>query len=130
MTATAAIETSIDTQAFASAPSSAPAAAVQLTRRGRLLLLGLPALLLAAGLLAALLFSAGSLLNQAQATTAADHGVQAEQITVAEGDTLWSIASAADSDTEVQQLITQIAELNGLDSAQLQPGQVLHIPVD
>lgn len=126
MTATAAIETSIDAKVLAPAPRSA----VQLTRRGRLLLLGLPALLLAAALLAAAIFWAGSALNQAQATTTAEHGVQAEQVTVSQGDTLWSIASAAEAGTEVQQLITQIAELNGLDSAQLQPGQVLHIPVD
>ncbi|WP_150463059.1 LysM peptidoglycan-binding domain-containing protein [Nesterenkonia ebinurensis] len=121
MTTTTAIETNIDPRAGFS---------LQLTRRGRLLLLGVPAMVLAAALLAALVFVAGSLLNQAQATTAEDHGVQAVEVTVAEGDTLWSIASEAESGTNVQQLITQIAELNGLDSAQLQPGQVLYVPAE
>ncbi|WP_120004352.1 LysM peptidoglycan-binding domain-containing protein [Nesterenkonia muleiensis] len=103
---------------------------LRLTRRGRLLLLGLPAVLAAVALLAAAVFAAAALFNQALASTGAASGVEAEQVTVTEGDTLWSIASAAESDADIQQLITQIAELNDLDSAQLEHGQVLFVPAD
>ena len=101
-----------------------------LTRRGRVLLLGVPAMLLAAALLVAAVFAGAALFNQAQASTGSETGLEAELITVTEGDTLWSIASAADSGTDVQLLITQIAELNDLDSSQLDPGQELFVPVD
>lgn len=101
-----------------------------LTRRGRLVLLGLPAALLAATVLAAAFFLTSTLMNQAQANTVGDTGVEAETVTVSEGETLWSIASAADSGSNTQELIGQIAELNGLESSELEPGQVLHIPVD
>lgn len=103
---------------------------LSLTRRGRLLLLGLPALLAAVALLVIAVFAAAALFNQAQASTGAASGVEAQQITVAEGDTLWSIASAAQTDTDVQQLITQIAELNDLDSPDLEYGQQIYLPVD
>jgi LysM repeat protein len=101
-----------------------------LTRRGRVLLLGVPALLLAAALLVAAVFAGAALFNQAQASTSSKPGLEAEVVTVSEGDTLWSIASATDSGTEVQVLITHIAELNDLDTAQLAPGQELYVPVD
>ncbi len=101
-----------------------------LTRRGRLFLLGLPALLLAATLLVAAVFAGAALFNQAQASTDSEAGLEAEVVTVTEGDTLWSIASAAESGADVQLLITQIAELNDLDSSQLAPGQELYVPVD
>lgn len=101
-----------------------------LTRRGRVLLLGVPAVLLALALLVAAVFAGAALLNQAQASTDAEAGLEAEVITVTEGDTLWSIATAAESGTDVQLLITQIAELNDLDSSQLAPGQELYVPVD
>lgn len=103
---------------------------VTLTRRGRFFLLGLPAMLLAAALLAAAIFGAASLVNQAQAGSAPHPGVEAVEVTVGEGETLWSIAAATESQTDIQQLITQIAEINGLESSQLQPGQVLHVPLD
>ncbi|HZD22355.1 MAG TPA: LysM peptidoglycan-binding domain-containing protein [Acidimicrobiia bacterium] len=48
---------------------------------------------------------------------------------VAEGDTLWEIASGfAASGQDVRPLISQIKELSGIQSSSLQPGQVLQIP--
>lgn len=108
--------------------TTAPASSFSLTRRGRLLLVGMPALVAAALLLAAVIVAGAALFNQAQASTAEVGGVEAVEVTVAPGDTLWSIASAATSETDIQQLITQISELNDLDSAQLAPGQVLFVP--
>jgi len=121
----------MSTTQFAFAPvDSAPAAVVHLTRRGRFLLLGLPVLIaLAVALLGALML-ATSLLNQAQASSDATPGVEAQVVTVGAGDTLWSVANAVESDEHTQVLIGQIAELNDLDTSELTPGQELFVPVD
>ncbi|WP_261623166.1 LysM peptidoglycan-binding domain-containing protein [Nesterenkonia marinintestina] len=108
--------------------TSAPTG-ITLTRRGRFLLIGVPVLaavvlgILALGLLA------GAAANQVQASEEAPVGVEAEMVDVGHGDTLWSVASRVDADEDVQTLIAQIAELNGLESSELQPGQRLHVPV-
>lgn len=121
----------MSTAQLALAPvDSAPAPAVHLTRRGRFLLLGLPALaVLAVALLGALLL-ATSLLNQAQASSGGVPGVEAQVITVGAGDTLWSVAASVESEEHTQVLIGQIAELNGLDDSELTPGQELYVPQD
>ena len=109
---------------------TAPAPAVHLTRRGRFLLLGLPALaILAVALLGALML-ATSLLNQAQASSGGVPGVDAQVVTVSAGDTLWSVAASVDSEEHTQVLIGQIADLNGLDGSELTPGQELFVPQD
>ncbi|MDZ5076052.1 LysM peptidoglycan-binding domain-containing protein [Nesterenkonia sp. HG001] len=100
-----------------------------LTRRGRLLLIGLPALTLLAAALVGLALLAGSFANMAQASSQEPAGVEAVEVTVAPGDTLWSVASELDSGEDVQVLIGQIAELNDLSSSELHPGQTLHVPV-
>ena len=48
--------------------------------------------------------------------------------TVVYGDTLWDIAAQHAGDRDVRQVIHQIQRLNGLDSAQIHPGQVLLVP--
>ena len=51
-------------------------------------------------------------------------------VTVAPGDTLWSIAAAQSGDTaDVQDTIDRITAVNHLHSATLQPGQRLRIPL-
>lgn len=100
-----------------------------LTRRGRLLLIGLPALTLLAMALVGLALLAGSFANMAQASSHDAPGVEAVEVTVAPGDTLWSVASALDSGEDTQVLISQIAELNDLSSSELHPGQTLHLPL-
>ncbi|GAA1149993.1 LysM peptidoglycan-binding domain-containing protein [Nesterenkonia lutea] len=114
----------------ASASPSAEGSALHLTRRGRFLLLGLPTLAALAFLLLGALMLATSLMNQAQASSGAAPGVEAQVVTVGAGDTLWSVANAVDSEERTQVLIGQIAELNDLDSSQLEPGQELFVPVD
>ncbi len=103
---------------------------LRLTRRGRLLMFGMPALALLASLVIGAFFLAGSLVNQAQASSDEVQGVAAEEIRVDSGDTLWGVASEVASDQEIRVLIAQIAELNDLDSSELQPGQTLYIPVE
>jgi nucleoid-associated protein YgaU len=49
-------------------------------------------------------------------------------VVVDSGDTLWSIASALGGDDDVRDRIDAIQRLNGLQSADLVPGQVLLLP--
>ena len=51
------------------------------------------------------------------------------QYVVAQGDTLWEVASDhIGPDQDVRPLIQEIRELSGIQSSALQPGQVLQIP--
>lgn len=103
---------------------------VTLTRRGRLVLLGLPAVLASACLLAVLLLASASLFNTAQASTSGPTGVQAVEVEVKPGDTLWSVAAEVHTGDDIRAVMAQIAEINSLDSSQLQPGEILHVPAD
>lgn len=49
-------------------------------------------------------------------------------VVVHEGDTLWSIATSLDGDGDVREVIHEIQRLNGLDGADVVPGQVLRLP--
>lgn len=127
--------TVLRTAASATAPVGAGATAarpgrLRLTRRGRLLLIGLPVLTAAAALMLGAALMAGGLVNQAQASTEASFGVEAREVVVAPGETLWDIASEIDSTEDTDVLILRIAELNDLDGSTLQPGQRLDVPVD
>lgn len=54
---------------------------------------------------------------------------QTAAVTVAAGDTLWSVASAATPPSEdVREVVTRIAELNALSSQDLTVGQQLVVP--
>ena len=65
----------------------------------------------------------------AQASSEGAPGVEAVEVTVGPGDTLWSIAGAVGAGEDIQVLISQIAEFNDLSTSELQPGQTLYIPV-
>lgn len=53
----------------------------------------------------------------------------ATEYAVAEGDTLWHIASAHTADGEdIRATIAAIRDRSGIDSSSLRVGQVLHIP--
>ncbi|GAA3280611.1 LysM peptidoglycan-binding domain-containing protein [Nesterenkonia halobia] len=126
--------TVLRTAISATAPVGAGATAartgrLRLTRRGRLLLIGLPVLTAAAALMLGAALMAGGLVNQAQASTEAPVGVEAREVVVAPGETLWDIASEIDSTEDTDVLILRIAELNDLDGSTLQPGQRLDVPV-
>jgi LysM repeat protein len=49
-------------------------------------------------------------------------------VTVSSGDTLWSIAAAHSSRTDVEETIDRITEANHLQAAVLQPGEHLRVP--
>ena len=49
-------------------------------------------------------------------------------VVVEPGDTLWSLAVPLAGDGDVREVVHELRELNDLESAQLQPGQVLRLP--
>lgn len=51
------------------------------------------------------------------------------EITVAQGDTLWSLASRLAEESDPRDLVDQITSINSLASSQLQAGQTLRIPL-
>ena len=88
---------------------------VRLTRRGRLVVLGL-------GLAATL----GLGLYAASVSTASDHPEQTRMVTVQPGQTLWDISSrAAPGDGDVRSMMSHLEAINHLDSGSLQVGQHL-----
>ena len=95
---------------------------VRLTRRGRLLVV----LLLAGLLLAA--FSLGRAGSSLASTTAA-RPAPVSSTTVHRGETLWAVAQRIAPGSDPRPVIAQLRRLNHLDSAALQVGQQLVVPV-
>lgn len=93
--------------------------AIRLTRRGR----GVVAVVAAAAILAVGVVASGSAATpSASATTTEVHVVQP-------GETLWALAQAAGVDAPTRDVVDRIEEMNGLDTAMLEPGQELRVPV-
>ena len=99
---------------------SAPGLQLRMTRRGRLLLLGI----LAAVLL--LTVSVGRM--GSQAATAVDNGPALTQTTVQPGDTLWAVARRLAPGSDARQVIAQIRRVNHLADSTLYAGQQLLLP--
>lgn len=94
-----------------------PAAALRLTRRGRIVVV----LLLLVGLLA-LGFSLGHVAgSQAAGATAGT------TVVVQPGDTLWSIAARVAPDRDPRALVSQLRALNHLPDASVQTGDRLRV---
>ena len=125
--------------------SLAPAASIRplrLTIRARRLLVGLGLLCCAAigvaalDVLAALLPSSATSYAAQEApyvgSGTSDSGglvpSAGSTVTVAAGDTLWSLAESVDPDADPRDVIAAIMTLNDLDSSALQAGQVLRLP--
>lgn len=94
---------------------------VRLTRRGRVVVFTLALLAaLAIGILLGGGVSATTEVGETQAT---------EVVVVNEGDTLWGIASSVADGRDVREVMAEIEELNQLDSAIVDLGQQLYVPV-
>lgn len=106
----------------------APGQSLHLTRRGRLVLLGIPALAALAGVLIGLMLLLSSWGNQVQAGSTETDGPLTQEVTVTDGDTLWSIALGSGASGDPHTVIEQIAELNALETSELQPGQEIFVP--
>lgn len=114
---------------LAATPGAAP---LRLTRRGRMILLGIPALLLSAVLvftvLALLLGALASPANAATKYSPIDMADYATTVTVLQGESLWSIAAASDSSRDVREVVGEIVALNELTTNVVQAGQQLFVP--
>ncbi|MBT1002739.1 LysM peptidoglycan-binding domain-containing protein [Paenarthrobacter sp. DKR-5] len=104
----------------------APHGRLRLTRRGRIVLIGLPLLLLAAVLLTVL----GFFTSPAKASSTRDSlaVTSSVKVTVGSGQTLWAIAGAVDPQRDPRDVVADIVELNHLDTSVVRPGQVLFVP--
>lgn len=101
-----------------------PPVPLRLTRRGRLVVAALAALLVTViSLLAA---------NAAQATNHAPPPGAARQnlvqVVVGSGQSLWSVAESTDPDQDTRTVVQQIIDLNGLSSDVVFAGQQLWVP--
>jgi len=94
----------------------------RLTRRGRMAVTGVSALLIGA-------LSVG-LATAAQATRSgpASPGRYLSKVTVLPGQSLWSLAEANDPDADTRQVVQQIKQLNSMTGDQVQAGAVLWVP--
>lgn len=114
--------------AAASAQSTAttPLPTLRLTRRGRIVLIGVPVMLLAAVLLSLM----GFFNSPAKASdSAADLAVTpAVSVTVQPGDSLWGIASYVAPGRDARDVVADIVQLNNLPGGAVLPGQRLFVP--
>lgn len=92
----------------------------RITRRGRLLLVALGALLLLAAI------SVGR--TGSQAATYVENGPALQQTTVQSGQTLWSVAQRIAPKSDPREVIAQIRRINHLSGSSLQVGQQLLLP--
>nr|WP_309818339.1 LysM peptidoglycan-binding domain-containing protein [Pseudarthrobacter sulfonivorans] len=99
---------------------------LRLTRRGRIVLIGIPLVILAAILLSL----AGFLTSPAKAAdSAADLSVTPTvTVTVQAGQSLWAIAGAAAPGRDPRDVIADIVQLNNLTAGGVVPGQQLFVP--
>jgi hypothetical protein len=110
-------------------PASIPAAVpgrLRLTRRGRIVFFGIPAMLL----LAALLTFVGFLNSPAKAADEATPLAVTPTVTVTvqSGQSLWGIAGAAAPERDPRDVIVEIIQLNNLEGGRIVPGQRLFVP--
>ncbi|MCU6479465.1 hypothetical protein QO003_003935 [Arthrobacter silviterrae] len=117
---------------FSQAGPHIPARPLTLTRRGRVLLLGIPSILVASALvftlLAVLLGAIASPANAATTHSSVDMADYAGTVTVLQGQSLWSIAAASDPTRDIRDVVSDIVALNGLTTGVLQAGQQLYVP--
>ena len=114
-----------------------PSAGVCLTRRGRLartlLVLSLSIVLGAGFAMKAGAGDAGAsdsnALSAAKINGSSDAAKTYIVVTVAAGETLWSLASAMADGGDVQTLVADIASANSLSGVDVEAGQKLRIPV-
>ena len=114
-----------------------PSAGVCLTRRGRLartlLVLSLSIVLGAGFAMKAGAGDAGAsssnALSAAKINGSSDVAKTYIVVTVAAGETLWSLASAMADGGDVQTLVADIASANSLNSVDVEAGQKLRIPI-
>jgi len=111
---------------FADFRTTQAPARLRLTRRGRIVFFGIPAMLL----VAALLSLAGFITSPAKASDSQSElrPPVAVTVTVQPGQSLWGIAGAAAPERDPRDVISEIIQLNDLRGGRIQPGQQLFVP--
>jgi len=105
-------------------PRDTPGVPLRLTRRGRVVLAAVAALLVTViSLLAA---GAAQATNDGPSSGTARHGLV--QVVVRPGQSLWSVAEKAAPDRDTRAVIQQIIDLNSLTGDTVSAGQQLWVP--
>jgi LysM domain len=110
-------------------PRAAPASPgpVRLTRRGRIVVGGLAIAIAATAVcLLSLSLAGGALASSSGAARAGYQGMR--HVVIEPGQTLWSIAAAADPAADPRLVIEQIIETNSLAGATVYAGEQLWVP--
>ena len=101
-------------------------APLRLTRRGRIVFIGVPLILLAA-----LILSFSGFLNapaKAAESAAGLSPTPTVTVTVQPGESLWAIAEAVAPERDPRDVVADIIQLNNLEAGRVVPGQALFIP--
>ncbi|WP_411709953.1 LysM peptidoglycan-binding domain-containing protein [Arthrobacter sp. B10-11] len=99
---------------------------LRLTRRGRIVLVGVPLILVSV-----LLISLAGLLNSP--AKAADSASELSltptvSVTVQPGQSLWEIAGTVSPERDTRDVVADIVQLNNLDGGRVMPGQQIFVP--
>ena len=104
--------------------AAAPRTRLRITRRGRAVLATVIALPLVLGTAAAVLNGGGAVATDTASTA------EFSYVEVEAGDSLWSLAETIAPQSDPREVISAIVRLNGLPSADVQPGERLAIPFE
>lgn len=104
--------------------TQAQSARLRITRRGRVVLGTLIALLVVGLLAIAAMFGA----TRAAASNEAG-GSDFGYVVVQPGESLWSVATALDSSADPRDVIAEIVRLNQLEGSEVQAGQPIAVPL-
>jgi LysM repeat protein len=100
-------------------PADLPKRRLRLTRRGRFVLVVLPALAVLSGALVT---------STARVAEAAPAPVPAVHVTVGAGDSLWAVAQRVAPRQDPRNVVIALERANGLEDANVEAGQVLVVP--
>jgi hypothetical protein len=101
---------------------------VRLTRRGRLVVAGFAILLVAAVVTVLVVAAAGTVQASSHGSAPGSAYRGMREVVVQPGQTLWSIASAAEPSGNLWPVVQQIINVNALSSVNVQAGQLLWVP--
>jgi nucleoid-associated protein YgaU len=120
--------TLVTRQTVAGARAQRRPGSVRLTRRGRLVIAGLAILVIASVVTVLVIAAAVSVQASSHATAPGSVYRGMTQVVVQPGQTLWSIAAAADPSGNAWAVVQQIINANALPSVTVQAGQLLWVP--
>ncbi len=101
---------------------------VRLTRRGRVVVTGVSALLIGLASVAVAPTAPATRGGGADGAGGGSPGKYIARVMVAPGQSLWTLAEGYDPDADPRLVIADIEQLNSLSTDQLQPGQLLWVP--